>query len=258
MSDVLERICATTKARVEAAGVDVREMRRRADSGPAVRDFAGALSSPYGVIAEIKKASPSAGVLVEDFDPTSLAQAYERSGARCLSVLTEGPHFQGSLADLEEARACVSLPVLRKDFMVTLWQIYESRAQGADCVLLIVAALEDGLGREMCALAQELGMGVLVEVHDERELERALTYGSGLVGVNNRNLKTLAVDLSVGARVLPLVPQGCVAVAESGLRSFEDFARMAEAGARAFLVGESLLRSKGAGMTDLVAQCAGL
>jgi indole-3-glycerol phosphate synthase len=243
MSDVLARICATTRAEVarRKAGGALSEN----PSPP--RGFARALKQAasaggFGLIAEIKKASPSGGMIRPDFSPAALAQAYVNGGATCLSVLTDGPHFQGSPADLGEARSAVTLPVLRKDFMLDPWQIAESRAMGADCVLLILAALTDAAAAELEQAALALGMDVLVEVHDGAELDRALRLKTELIGINNRNLKTLQTDLKTSLELAPLVPGDRMVVAESGLRTHDDLKRLAEVGVRAFLVGESLLR----------------
>jgi len=249
MSDTLTKITADTARHVAAckAATPMDKVEALARKADAPRGFAGALKRAiadgrYGLIAEIKKASPSKGLIRADFDPPSLARAYERGGASCLSVLTDGPYFQGKDEYLVQARAATKLPVLRKDFMIDPYQIVEARALGADCVLLIMACLSDALAAELAKLAHKWGMDVLVEVHDGPELERALHIEGDLVGVNNRNLKTLAVDLATTERLAPMVPKDRVLVAESGLGSPADLARMARVGASAFLIGESFMR----------------
>ncbi len=249
MSDVLDRICTEKRAHVARAKAERPEAALLAGLAevPPVRPFAAALErhlaqGRYGLIAEIKKASPSAGLIRADFDPAALARGYEAGGATCLSVLTDTPFFQGSDNDLGNARDAASLPVLRKDFILDPYQIVESRAIGADCVLLIMAALSDDGAHELAAAAAELGLDVLAEVHDQQELERALLLGVRLIGVNNRNLKTLTVDLGTTERLAPQVPPDRVAVAESGIRHPDDLDRLAAAGARCFLVGETLMR----------------
>ena len=247
MSNILARICADKRrhvARCKSRRPLGAVAREAAAAGP-VRGFAERLAEPvgaYGLIAEIKRASPSGGLIRDDFDAADLARGYERGGAACLSVLTDTPYFQGTDAFLIAARAAVGLPVLRKDFMLDAYQIVESRALGADCVLLILAALEDTQARELEVAARELGMDVLVEVHDAPEMERALALGSALIGINNRNLKTLKVDLSVTETLAPLVPKDRTVVSESGLRSSADLERLAGAGVTRFLIGESLMR----------------
>ena len=239
-ADALATICADTRA--ETA-------RRRAanphptPSSDAPRGFARALQRPtIGLIAEIKRASPSGGPIRPGADPAQLARDYQDAGAACLSVLTDGPHFGGATADLIAARSAVNLPVLRKDFMLDPWQIAESRAMGADCVLLILAVLDDAVAAEMEDAAMGLGMDVLAEVHDRAELDRALRLRTTLIGINNRNLKTLQTDLATTMELAPHVPPGRTIVAESGIRTAADVVRLRSAGARAILVGESLLR----------------
>jgi indole-3-glycerol phosphate synthase len=249
LSDVLARICADKRQHVAA----MRERRplaalqRQAAAATPPRGFKAALERTaaggrLALIAEIKKASPSKGLIRSDFDPVTLARAYAEGGASCLSVLTDVPYFQGDDAYLQAARDAVGLPCLRKDFMLDPYQIVESRALGADCILLIMAALDDGTAGELCRLAHGLAMDVLVEVHDGEELDRALALDADLVGINNRNLKTLAVDIATTEALAPRVPGGRLLVAESGLYSHADLERMSRAGARAFLVGESLMR----------------
>ena len=249
--DVLARICADTRAAVAQAkaGTTFESLRAKvaARAADPPRGFGSALKEAvaqgrYGLIAEIKKASPSGGLIRPEFDPTALARAYRDGGAACLSVLTNAPHFQGSPDHLVAARTTVDLPVLRKDFIVDPWQVYESRAMGADCILLILAALTDTEARELEALARALDMDVLAEVHNEREVERALGLETPLIGINNRNLKTLVTDLATTEELAPRVPADRFLIAESGIRGREDLRRLAAAGAQCFLVGESLLR----------------
>jgi indole-3-glycerol phosphate synthase len=249
MSDTLARINAEKRRHVESrkAARPLGEIEAAARGAPPPRGFADRLAGAvaagrYGLIAEIKKASPSKGLIRADFDPVALAKAYRAGGATCLSVLTDEPYFQGKDAYLQAARAAVDLPVLRKDFMIDPYQIAESRALGADCVLLIMAALDDGLAAELHAAAARWGMDVLVEVHDEEELARALKLPARLMGINNRDLKTLAVDLAVTERLAPRVPKDRLLVAESGLGGEADLARLHRVGAAAFLIGESLMR----------------
>jgi len=256
--DVLVRICIATKketARRKAA-VSEEAMLTRAIAASAggsaggsagadvPRGFAAALekAAQPALIAEIKKASPSGGMIREPFVPAFLAAEYAAGGATCLSVLTDGPFFQGSLEDFGLARAAVDLPVLRKDFILDPWQIYESRAHGADCILLIVAALHDEVMEELESIAIMLGMDVLAEVHTAHELSRALKLKTKLIGINNRNLKTLKTDLAVTRELAKHVPSDRIIVAESGIREHDDILALTGFGARAFLVGESLLR----------------
>lgn len=249
MSDVLARICADKREHILAC------KKRRPLS--AVADAAKDATPPrgfhkrlvatvdgggYGLIAEIKRASPSKGLIRGDFSPAALARAYEAGGASCLSVLTDVPYFQGADEYLVVARANVDLPALRKDFMLDPYQIVESRALGADCVLLIMAALDDAQARELEYAAFEFGMDVLVEVHNEQEFERALNLKTPLLGINNRNLKTLEVDLGVTERLAALAPEDRTLVCESGLYTPDDLARMSRTGVNCFLVGESLMR----------------
>ncbi len=250
-SDVLARICADTRAAVAEAktrtSLDALRAQIAARDWDVPRGFGSALKEAvaqgrHGLIAEIKKASPSGGLIRPDFDPPALARAYRDGGATCLSVLTDALHFQGSREHLEAARAAVDLPVLRKDFILEPWQVYESRAMGADCVLLILAALTDTEARELEALARALDMDVLAEVHNEREVQRALGLQTPLIGINNRNLKTLETDLSITEELAPAVPPDRFLIAESGIRNHVDLRRILAAGAHCFLVGESLMR----------------
>jgi indole-3-glycerol phosphate synthase len=249
-ADVLAQICANTRAAVAEAKASTSLESLRSQIGARddmPRGFGAALKQAvaqgrYGLIAEIKKASPSGGMIRPEFDPPALARAYRDGGAACLSVLTNGPHFQGSRAHLEAARKSVDLPVLRKDFILEPWQVYESRAMGADCILLILAALTDAEARELEALARALDMDVLAEVHEPRELDRALGLETQLIGINNRDLKTLATDLAVTEQLAPLVPADRFLIAESGIRGNTDLRRLASVGTQCFLVGESLMR----------------
>jgi len=255
MSDILAKICDDKRRHVAAAkaakSLDSLDAAAKAQEAP--RGFAAALEAKiaaglYGLIAEIKKASPSAGLIRPDFDPSSLAKAYLDGGAACLSVLTDVPYFQGNDNFVAQTRNAVPLPVLRKDFMVDPWQILESRALGADCILIIMAALSDAQAAELEDAARSFSMDVLIEVHDEAEFDRALRLKSPLIGVNNRNLKTMTTDIGTTERLAAKLPAGRVLVAESGLRTPADLARMAACGARRFLIGESLMRQP-----DLVA-----
>ena len=248
METVLDRIRAYKLEEIAAARAarPLSEVEAAARAAGPVRPFAAALrrdaNQGYGLIAEIKKASPSRGVIRADFDPPELARAYERGGASCLSVLTDGPSFQGAADYLVQARAATALPVLRKDFMFDTWQVAEARALGADCILIIMAAVPDTLAAELEHAAGEWGMDVLVEVHDEAELERAAALKSPLLGINNRNLKTFETTLETTRRLARLAPPEKMLVSESGLSTPEDLADLARYGARIFLIGESLMR----------------
>ena len=249
MSDVLGTIIEAKRLEVERlqAGTGLAGLEAAARQASPPRGFAAALkkssTSGYGLIAELKKASPSKGLIRPNFDPVALAKAYAKGGAACLSVLTDVEWFQGAHEYLAMARDAAPLPVLRKDFIIDPIQVAESRALGADCVLLIMAALGDAQARELETSATELGMDVLIEVHDRAELDRALALSSPLVGINNRNLKTMEISLEVAESLLPALPGERIAIAESGLFSTGDLDRMAAAGARCFLVGESLMRA---------------
>lgn len=260
MSDILDKIVAVKRDEISAARRkrDLQSLRRDAESLGGQRDFVAALRTKIaagqaGVIAEVKKASPSKGVLRERFVPAEIAASYAQHGAACLSVLTDVQFFQGSNAYLEQARAACALPALRKDFMVDAYQVYEARAIGADCILLIAASLDDGLMAELEAQAYELGMAVLVEVHDGRELDRALRLKTPLLGINNRNLRTFEVTLDTTLGLLKHVPTDRLLVTESGILAKSDVKRMRDANVHAFLVGEAFMRAAdpGQALADL-------
>ncbi len=250
MSDILQKILSVKEQEIAAAKkVEPFEaMRAAAEFAPPSRDFTGSLRAKIAagkaaVIAEIKKASPSKGVLREDFRPAEIAASYEKGGAACLSVLTDQQFFQGSPEYLKEARAACNLPVLRKDFMIDPYQVYEARAMGADCILLIVAALSLPQMQELEAIAHQLGMAVLVEVHDGQELDAALQLKTPLIGINNRNLRTFEVTLQTTLGLLPRIPAERLVVTESGILRPDDTALMRSQGVHAFLVGEAFMRA---------------
>ncbi len=248
MTDKLAEICAVKREEVAARKrlTSLAELDARAAARSAPRGFRAALeakaTSGFALIAEIKKASPSKGMIRADFNPADHARAYEAGGAACLSVLTDAPFFEGHEDYLIAARAACTLPVLRKDFMIDVWQVAEARAIGADAILIIVAALDDAQMAEIEAAALERGMDVLVEVHDEAEMTRAATLNTRLIGVNNRDLKRFVTDLATTERLVGLAPEGALLVSESGISSHADLLRLAKCGVRTFLVGESLMR----------------
>jgi indole-3-glycerol phosphate synthase len=250
MSDILDKIVGVKREEIAAARKtrDLPSLRRDAEGRKDARDFVGSLRARVAggraaVIAEVKKASPSKGVLREHFLPAEIAVSYERHGAACLSVLTDVQFFQGAAVYLEQARAACSLPVLRKDFMVDAYQVFEARAMGADAILLIAACLDDALMIDLEAQALALGMAVLVEVHDGVELDRALKLQTPLVGINNRNLRDFQVTLETTLGLLPRVPPDRLLITESGILGPSDVRRMREAGVHAFLVGEAFMRA---------------
>jgi indole-3-glycerol phosphate synthase len=259
MSDILQKIVATKREELALAlrTKPLAQMRADAESRVLTRDFVGALrrkidAGQAAVIAEVKKASPSKGVLRADFVPADIAQSYAQGdgslSAACLSVLTDRTYFQGGVDDLKQARASCDLPVLRKDFMIDAYQIYQARAMGADCILLIAACLDDAQMADMEAIAQALDMAVLVEVHDQHEMDRALKLKTPLLGVNNRNLRTFEVSLQTTLDLLGALPAGRILVTESGIQTREDVLRLRQAGVQAFLVGEAFMRQPEPGL----------
>jgi indole-3-glycerol phosphate synthase len=250
MSDILDKIIAVKEDEVKTALArrSLASVRRDAEKTAKPRDFIGALQTKVAaghaaVIAEVKKASPSKGVLREDFQPMKIAHSYASGGAACLSVLTDRQFFQGSLEYLQQARAVTTLPALRKDFMIAEYQVYEARAWGADCILLIVAALDDATLSALEDIALSLGMATLVEVHDADELDRALKLKSPLLGINNRNLRTFEVSLDTTIGLLPRIPKDKMVITESGITTQQDVRRMRAANVNAFLVGEAFMRA---------------
>jgi indole-3-glycerol phosphate synthase len=250
MSDILNKILDVKREEIVAAKrVKSRgALEDEASANPPPRDFLSAIKSrveagAYAVIAEIKKASPSKGVLREDFRPAEIAESYARHGAACLSVLTDRQFFQGSPDYLQQARAACELPVLRKDFMIDPYQVLEARAMGADCILLIVAALPQSLMAELEAAAQELGLSVLVEVHNEKELERAMDLATPLIGINNRNLRTFETSLSTTINLLPEIPDDRIVISESGILTSADIKTLRQHDVHAFLIGEAFMRA---------------
>ena len=246
--DILARILERKREEIASGSrsVPLADLRRRATDAPPPRGFRAGLEAKVGaglpaVIAEIKRASPSRGIIRHDFDPPGIAVGYEKGGAAALSVLTDREFFQGAAGHLRESRAATALPVLRKDFVIDPWQVHETRAMGADCVLLIVAALDDGALADLAGLAGELGLDTLVEVHDEEELERALRIPAPLVGINNRDLRTFETSLATTERLAPRVPAERLTVTESGIATREDIARLRARGIHVFLVGEAFM-----------------
>jgi indole-3-glycerol phosphate synthase len=259
---VLQEICDKKRIHVAAqkAKTSLEELKARIATAPAPNGFISALQKASGpaLIAEVKKASPSKGIIRQNFNPVEIALAYQRGGASCLSVLTDEPYFQGSDEIFATVRNAVNMPMLRKDFMVEPYQIYESRAMGADCILIIMAALDDSLAKELYDLSESLGMDALIEVHNEGELKRASRLNPKMIGVNNRNLKTLNVDIQTSFDLLKLIPSNVVKVAESGIADADTIQSLYSQGYKGFLVGESLMRQENieAATTALLTQKA--
>jgi indole-3-glycerol phosphate synthase len=250
MSTILEKIVASKRQEIEAVRqrTPLRELEARLSSAPAVRDFRAALEKPgVQIIAEVKKSSPSAGILRADFDPVAIARTYEKHGAACISVLTDAPYFQGSLENLSKIRAAVKTPLLRKDFILDRYQLLEARLAGADAVLLIAEILDDTRLKTLLRECGELGLQALVEFYDAENLTRVVDSGARLIGINNRNLRTFETRLEHTLELAARLPADCCLVSESGIRKQQDIVRLAEAGVRAVLIGETLMRSSDIG-----------